>query len=76
MSGSTGFPPRSSRPTCSVNCAYTIRSRPLNKEQAIAACQAANVRLIRFLYCDNGCTIAASSCPSTASPGASTQDKG
>jgi len=29
----------------------------LNKEQVIAACQAANVRLIRFLYCDNGCTI-------------------
>ncbi|MDI9547443.1 MAG: glutamine synthetase family protein [Chloroflexota bacterium] len=29
----------------------------MNKEQAIAACQAANVRLIRFLYCDNGCTI-------------------
>ena len=29
----------------------------MNKDQVIAACQAANVRLVRFLYCDNGCTI-------------------
>jgi glutamine synthetase len=29
----------------------------LNREQVLNACQSAGVRLIRFLYCDNGCTI-------------------
>jgi glutamine synthetase len=29
----------------------------LNAEQVVAACQEAGVRLVRFLYCDNGCTI-------------------
>lgn len=29
----------------------------MKKDEVIAACQAAGVRLVRFLYCDNGCTI-------------------
>jgi glutamine synthetase len=29
----------------------------LNREQVLNACQSAGIRLIRFLYCDNGCTI-------------------
>ncbi len=29
----------------------------MNAEQVINACHAAGVRLVRFLYCDNGCTI-------------------
>jgi len=29
----------------------------LNKDQVVAACYEAGVRLVRFLYCDNGCTI-------------------
>ena len=29
----------------------------MNKDQVIAACQVEGVRLVRFLYCDNGCTI-------------------
>jgi glutamine synthetase len=29
----------------------------VNKEQVVTAANAAGVRLIRFLYCDNGCTI-------------------
>ncbi len=29
----------------------------MNKEQVVTAANAAGVRLIRFLYCDNGCTI-------------------
>lgn len=29
----------------------------MTKEQVISAANAANVRLIRFLYCDNGCVI-------------------
>ena len=29
----------------------------MNKDQVLAACQASDVRLVRFLYCDNGCTI-------------------
>lgn len=29
----------------------------MNREQVLNACQVAGVRLIRFLYCDNGCTI-------------------
>lgn len=29
----------------------------MNREQVLTACHDANVRLIRFLYCDNGCTI-------------------
>jgi glutamine synthetase len=29
----------------------------MNKEQVMTACHTADVRLIRFLYCDNGCTI-------------------
>ena len=28
-----------------------------NKDQVLAACREADVRLVRFLYCDNGCTI-------------------
>ena len=29
----------------------------MNPEQIVTACTAAGVRLVRFLYCDNGCTI-------------------
>ncbi len=29
----------------------------MNAEQVVNACHAAGVRLVRFLYCDNGCTI-------------------
>ena len=29
----------------------------MNKDQVVAACYEAGVRLVRFLYCDNGCTI-------------------
>jgi glutamine synthetase len=29
----------------------------LNKDQVLSACIQAGVRLVRFLYCDNGCTI-------------------
>lgn len=29
----------------------------MNQEQIITACTSAGVRLVRFLYCDNGCTI-------------------
>jgi glutamine synthetase len=29
----------------------------LNKDEVLLACQQAGVRLVRFLYCDNGCTI-------------------
>jgi glutamine synthetase len=29
----------------------------LNKDQVLSACAQAGVRLVRFLYCDNGCTI-------------------
>ena len=29
----------------------------LNKDQVLSACSNAGVRLVRFLYCDNGCTI-------------------
>lgn len=29
----------------------------MNIDQVVTQCQAAGVRLVRFLYCDNGCTI-------------------
>lgn len=29
----------------------------MNIDRAVTQCQAAGVRLVRFLYCDNGCTI-------------------
>ncbi|MCX6049777.1 MAG: glutamine synthetase, partial [Chloroflexi bacterium] len=29
----------------------------MKKKKVISKAQKANVRLIRFLYCDNGCTI-------------------
>ena len=29
----------------------------MNIDQVVTTCQAAGVRLVRYLYCDNGCTI-------------------
>ena len=29
----------------------------MSKDQVLADCREADVRLVRFLYCDNGCTI-------------------
>ncbi len=41
----------------------------MNKDQVIAACQAEGVRLVRFLYCDNGCTIRGKLVPIDRLPG-------
>lgn len=41
----------------------------MNKDQVIAACQVADVRLVRFLYCDNGCTIRGKLVPVDRLPG-------
>lgn len=41
----------------------------MNKDQVIAACQVAGVRLVRFLYCDNGCTIRGKLVPIDRLPG-------
>ena len=41
----------------------------MNKDQVITSCQSADVRLVRFLYCDNGCTIRGKLVPIDRLPG-------
>ena len=45
------------------------RNASLNKDQVLSAAQAAGVRLVRFLYCDNGCTIRGKLVPIDRLPG-------